>query len=75
MRAHAEAMKDGGAEGILNTGAIESAIGGPYDGYHEAIHERADALVHRLVLNHGFLDGYKRTSVYLVECLIDQDKR
>ncbi len=32
-------------------------------------YEKAAALVHGIVSNHGFVDGNKRTAVYLVELL------
>ena len=60
---------DGGALGILNPSAIQSAIARPYHGYHPRIHQKAAALVHGLVTNHGFVDGNKRTAVYLMELL------
>ncbi|MDE2928113.1 MAG: type II toxin-antitoxin system death-on-curing family toxin [Acidobacteriota bacterium] len=41
----------------------------PYHGYHRRIHQKAAALVHGIVSNHGFVDGNKRTAVYLVELL------
>ena len=69
IRAHDEALQDGGAAGILSRSAIESAIARPYHGYHARIHQKAAALVHGVVSNHGFVDGNKRTAVYLVELL------
>ena len=59
----------GGAPGILSRSAVESAIARPYHGYHVGIHEKAAALVHGVVTNHGFVDGNKRTAVYLLEIL------
>ncbi|MDE2869193.1 MAG: type II toxin-antitoxin system death-on-curing family toxin [Chloroflexota bacterium] len=60
----------GGAPGILSRPAVESAIARPYHGYHPRIHHKAAALVHGIVTNHGFVDGNKRTAVYLVELLV-----
>ena len=62
-------MLTGGAPGILSRSAVESAIARPYHGYHLRIHQKAAALVHGIVSNHGFVDGNKRTAVYLVEVL------
>ena len=67
--AHDEALLAGGAPGILSRSAVESAIARPYHGYHPRIHQNAAALVHGIVTNHGFVDGNKRTAVYLVELL------
>ena len=69
IRAHDEALLAGGAPGILNRSAIESALARPYHGYHRRLHQKAAALVHGIVSNHGFVDGNKRTAVYLVELL------
>ena len=49
--------------------AIRSAIARPYHGYHRFIHQKAAALLHGIVTNHGFSDGNKRTAFYLVELL------
>ncbi len=58
-----KALCDGGAPGILNPSAVESALARPYHGYHRHIHEKAAALVHGIVSNHGFVDGNKRTAL------------
>ena len=50
--------------------AIRSAIARPYHGYHRFIHQKAAALLHGVVTNHGFSDGNKRTALYLVELLV-----
>ena len=51
---------------------IESALARPYHGYHRLIHQKAAALVHAVVSNHGFADGNKRTALYLVELLVQR---
>lgn len=56
----------GAAPGIRDLGAIESALARPYCGYYRPIERKAAALVHSLVLNHGFVDGNKRTAVYML---------
>ena len=72
VRHHEDALKYGGARGILNEDRLKSAIARPYDGYHRLIHQKAAALVHAIVSNHGFVDGNKRTAVYLVELLVSK---
>ena len=68
---HRDALRvGGGLPGILNEHAIRSALGRPYDGYHSRNHEKAAALVHGIVSNHGFCDGNKRTALQLSELLI-----
>ena len=49
-----------------------SAIGRPYDNYHIHIYEKAAALVESVIQNHGFVDGNKRTALYLVSILIEK---
>lgn len=56
----------------MNDNAILSAIARPYDGYHPRIHQKAAALLHGIIGNHGFADANKRTALYLVELLIER---
>ena len=63
-------MRRGAAPGILNENALRSALARPYHGYHRFIREKAAALVHGIVSNHGFVDGNKRTALYLVELML-----
>ncbi|MDE0383547.1 MAG: type II toxin-antitoxin system death-on-curing family toxin [Defluviicoccus sp.] len=72
IRGHEYALRNGGAPGILNESAIESALARPYHGYHRLIHQKAAALVHAVVSNHGFADGNKRTALHLVELLVQR---
>jgi death-on-curing protein len=65
-------LKDGGRPGLLNEHAVRSAIARPYHGHHRRIHEKAAALLHSIVCNHGFVDGNKRTALYLVELFVEQ---
>lgn len=44
----------------------------PYHGYHRRIHQKAAALLHGVVCNHGFADGNKRTAFYLVELMVQR---
>ena len=72
LRGHEEALRDGGAPGIVNEDAVLSAIARPYHGYHRLIHQKAAALLHGIVSNHGFVDGNKRTALYLVELMVQR---
>ena len=56
----------------MSADSIASALARPYHGYHPGIHEKAAALVHAVISNHGFVDGNKRTALYLVELLVQQ---
>ena len=67
---HEAALLFGGLPGIRDVGSIQSAIARPYSGYYSSIEEKAAALVHSLSLNHGFLDGNKRTALGLLTQLL-----
>lgn len=52
----------GGAEGIRDMGAVESAVFRPQCGYYADLIEEACALLESLLINHPFVDGNKRTA-------------
>jgi death on curing protein len=52
----------GGATGIRDGGALESALHRPQTGYYDTIIHEAAALVESLVQNHPFIDGNKRVA-------------
>jgi len=54
--------KYGGADGIRDMGALESAVFRPQSGYYEDIEQEACALLESLLINHPFVDGNKRTA-------------
>lgn len=66
------AMQIGGRNGIRDISLIESAVGRPYTGYYRRMSEKAAALLHSLVLNHGFIDGNKRTALLSLHLLLDR---
>lgn len=68
--AHQAALLSGGLPGVLNENGIRSALGRPYHGYYEQVHEKAAALMHAVVSNHGYADGNKRTACMLALLLI-----
>jgi death on curing protein len=58
--------KYGGANGIRDTGALESAIARPFQTFggedlYPTVFEKAAALGESLIVNHPFVDGNKRT--------------
>jgi len=65
-------MLIGGLRGVHDVGAIHSAIARPYSGYYGPIARKAAALVHSLVLNHGFVDGNKRTALTTFTVLLER---
>jgi death-on-curing protein len=72
LLAHEGALLYGGVEGIRDIGLILSAIGRPYLGYYRSIAEKAAALVHSLALNHGFIDGNKRTALLVLALFVER---
>lgn len=72
VRGHDEALTYGGSPGLISENAIRSAIARPYHGYHRFIHQKAAALLHGVVSSHGFVDGNKRTALYLVELMVER---
>ena len=60
---HDRMLQDfGGAAGVRDGGALESALFRPQSGYYEDVIEEAAALFESLILNHPFVDGNKRTA-------------
>ena len=61
--AHDGAITDfGGDPGTSNRGYVLSAVLGPQPEYYGSIASLAAAYVFRLVKNHGYVDGNKRTA-------------
>ncbi len=53
----------GGAPGLRDRGALESALARPRTGYYRDIIEEAAALLESLSQNHPFVDGNKRVAI------------
>jgi len=60
----------GGAPGIRDVGALESALHRPQTGYYVTIIHEAAALLESLVQNHPFIDGNKRTAFAVVDVFL-----
>ena len=52
----------GGAEGIKDLGALDSALHRPQSGYYDDVLWQAAAMFESLLMNHAFVDGNKRTA-------------
>ncbi|MDR2893455.1 MAG: type II toxin-antitoxin system death-on-curing family toxin [Deltaproteobacteria bacterium] len=59
---HALIERYGGARGIRDMGAVETAVFRPQCGYYADIAEEAAALLESLLINHPFVDGNKRVA-------------
>src|SRR5882672_4374872 len=60
----------GGAAGLRDAGALESALHRPRTGYYDTVVHEAAALFESLVQNHPFVDGYKRVAFAVVDVFL-----
>ena len=60
----------GGATGIRDIGALESALLRPQLGYYGTVIEEAAALLESLANNHPFVDGNKRVAFFGTELFL-----
>jgi death-on-curing protein len=60
----------GGAPGIRDVGALESALHRPRSGYYDSIIDEAAALLESLVQNHPFIDGNKRVAFAVADVFL-----
>ncbi len=60
----------GGAPGIRDVGALESALHRPQTGYYDTIIHEAAALLESLIHIHPFIDGNKRTAFAVVDVFL-----
>ena len=76
---HAVAVEEfGGSSGIRDRGTLESAIGRPLATFggknlYKSAFKRAAALAESLVLNHGFVDGNKRSAMYAMAVWLERE--
>src|SRR5207244_7765409 len=60
----------GGAPGLRDVGALESALHRPQTGYYDTLVHEAAALLESLVPNHPFVDGNKRVAFAVVDVFL-----
>ena len=60
----------GGARGVRDVGALESALHRPQTGYYDTLIHEAAALLEGLIQNHPFVDGNKRVAFALVDVFL-----
>ena len=68
----------GGSQGIRDRGLLESAIARPLATFggknlYDTPFKRAAALAESLVLNHGFVDGNKRSAMFAMAAWLDRE--
>lgn len=60
----------GGASGLRDAGALESALHRPQTGYYDTLLHEAAALLESLVQNHPFVDGNKRVAFAVTDVFL-----
>ena len=60
----------GGSHGLIDGGALESAVMRPQTGYYQDIIEEAAALMESLAMNHPFVDGNKRVAFFATDAFL-----
>jgi death on curing protein len=60
----------GGAPGIRDAGALESALHRPRTGYYDTLIHEAAALLESLAQNHPFVDGNKRVAFAVIDVFL-----
>src|SRR3984885_4300867 len=60
----------GGAPGLRDAGALESALHRPQTGYYDNLIREAAALLESLVQNHPFVDGNKLVAFAVVDVFL-----
>src|SRR4029077_18701393 len=76
---HTVAVEEfGGSPGVRDSGLLQSAIARPLATFggkqlYDTPFKRAAALAESLVLNHGFVDGNKRTAMYAMAAWLERE--
>ena len=60
----------GGASGVRDVGALESALHRPQTGYYDSLIHEAAALLESLLQNHPFVVGDKRVAFAVVDVFL-----
>jgi death-on-curing protein len=60
----------GGSHGLIDVGALESALMRPQTGYYQDIIEEAASLMESLAMNHPFVDGNKRVAFFATDTFL-----
>lgn len=60
----------GGASGVRDPGALESALHRPQTGYYDTLIHEAAALLESLIQNHPFVDGKNRVAFAVTDVFL-----
>lgn len=71
--------KYGGANGVRDLGLLEAAINAPFMGFgdyefYPTPEQKAAVVLHRIIQNHPFIDGNKRTGYSLMRIILRNNK-
>jgi len=65
----------GGAAGVRDLGALESALMRPQLGYYDTLVDEAAAMMESLAMNHPFVDGNKRVAFFGTDTFLRMNDR
>jgi death on curing protein len=73
-----QVQRYGGATGLRDSGALESAVARPAaifggEDLYQDIADKATALMHSLALNHPFVDGNKRIAAFAAIVFVESN--
>ena len=60
----------GGPPGVRDLGLLESALYRPRSGYYADLVEMSAAMFESLIMNHPFVDGYKRVAFFATDVFL-----
>lgn len=73
---HAVLLEElGGAGGVRDMGALESALLRPQLGYYDTLIDEAAALLESLAMNHPFVDGNKPAAFFVTDTFLRMNGR
>ena len=65
----------GGAEGVRDLAALDSALMRPQLGYYDTLIDEAAALMESLAMNYPFVDGNKRVAFFVTDTFLRMNGR
>lgn len=68
----------GGSHGLRDRGAIEALVAAPKQSFenkeqYSDIYQKAAVYLHRIIMNHPFVDGNKRTAVTVAGLFLEEN--
>lgn len=63
----------GGSDGLRDKGILESAVMSVQNGYYSSLVEIAAAYAFKIIMNHPFIDGNKRTGLFIAGAFLENN--